>query len=266
MMAVRSFARLAPALIGLLLSASALAQQPQSLSAPRAGSPPAAEPELPASDLLVRYQSPALSFRWSLAPEASLEPALVRDMRSEALAGRAKAIRVADAAATAATTAVARGGRTLQYEWIERWKPEAETDLLLALSAQQYSFTGGAHGNVVQRAVIWDRGAGRRLSFAELFHDPKAANAALKPAFCKALDEVRKERRGGQLGTAFADCPDFTAYAIVPVGEGTIGELRVLVPPYEAGPWAEGSYEIALDAALVRPFLNPRYTAAFTKP
>lgn len=259
-MAVRSFATLAPMLAALLLSAPALAQQQQGLAAPRAGSPPSVEPELPASDLLVRYESPALSFRWSLAPEAALEPALVHDMRTEALAERAKAIREADAAAKGA----AAGDRKLQYQWIERWKPEAETDLLLAFSAQQYSFTGGAHGNVLLRAVIWDRGAGRRLSFAELFTNPNAANAALKPAFCKALDEERKERRGGQLGTAFADCPDFTAYATVPMGDGAIHSLRVLVPPYEAGPWAEGSYEIQLDAGLVRAFLHPRYAAAFT--
>lgn len=249
------------AFLALLLAAPALAQNPPSLQAPRAGTPPSVEPELPASDLLVRYEAPALSFRWSLAPEAALEPALVSDMRAEALATRAKTIREAEDAAKSAQP----GDRQLQYQWIERWKPEAETDLLLAFSAQQYSFTGGAHGNVMLRSVIWDRGAGRRLNFAELFNDPKGAMAALKPAFCKGLDEERKSRRGGQLGSNFADCPDFTAYAIVPMGDGEITALRVLVPPYEAGPWSEGVYEITLDAGLVRAFLNPRYAAAFTK-
>ena len=247
----------------LLLAAPALAQtKPVSLQSARAGSPPATEPELPASDLLVRYESPTLSFRWSLAPEAALEPALVREMRAEALAERQKEIREADAAAAAA----GKDDRKYQYEWAERWQPEAETDLLLAFSTRQYTFTGGAHGNVMLRAVIWDRAANRRLPFAELFQDPKAATAALKPAFCKALDEERKSRRDGQLGTAFADCPDFTAYAIVPVADGAIDGLKVLVPPYEAGPWAEGVYEIRLDAALVRAFLHPRYASAFTKP
>lgn len=244
--------------LALLLVSPALAQNP---GGARAGQPPAAEPELPASDLLVRYEAPDLSFRWSLAPEAALEPALVRDMRGEALAERAKAIREAQANNGESQP----GGRRGPYQWIERWKPEAETDLLLALSAQQYSFTGGAHGNVLLRAVIWDRGAGRRLNFAELFDNPKAAMAALKPEFCKALDAERAQRRGGQVGTSFADCPDFTAYAIVPMGDGEIGALRVLVPPYEAGPWAEGVYEITLDSSLVRPFLSARYAPAFTK-
>lgn len=249
--------------IALLLALLApLPAQAQNPGGARAGQPPAAEPELPASDLLVRYEAPNLGFRWSLAPEAALEPALVADMRSEALAARAKAIREADADAANPPP----GGRTIRYQWTERWQPEAETDTLLALSARQYSYTGGAHGNIVLRSVIWDRGANRRIAFAELFADPKRATAALKPAFCQALDSERKARRGGQLGSNFADCPDFSAYPIVPVGDGAIGIIKVLVPPYEAGPWAEGVYEISLDAGLVRPFLLPRYAPAFTTP
>lgn len=244
--------------LALCLATPALAQNP---GGPRANAPPSAEPELPASDLLVRYEAPALRFRWSLAPEAALEPSLVRSMRAEALADRAKALREAEAAFASARP----GDRKFQYEWQERWKPEAETDLLLVLSAQQYSFTGGAHGNVLLRSVIWDRGAERRLAFADLFQSPAAAMAALKPEFCKALDAERKERRGGSLGTTFADCPDFAAYPIVPAGNGDISTLRVLVPPYEAGPWSEGVYEITLDVALIRPFLLPRYAPAFTK-
>ncbi|MCG2841716.1 DUF3298 and DUF4163 domain-containing protein [Sandaracinobacter sp. RS1-74] len=246
--------------LALLLAAPALAQNP---GGARAGAPPATEPELPASDLLVRYESPALGFRWSLAPEAALEPRLVQDMRGEALAERGRQIRSADEAAAAAQP----GDRKYQTEWSERWEPEAETDLLLAFSTRQYSYTGGAHGNVMFRTVIWDRDAGRRIQFAELFQDANGALAALKPAFCKALDAERKDRRGGvQLGGDYDKCPDFTAYPIVPQGEGEIGAIRVLVPPYEAGPWAEGVYEIALDAALVRPFLAPRYAGAFAKP
>jgi hypothetical protein len=249
--------------LALMLAASslpgpALAQNP---GGAKAGAPPAVEPELPASDLLVRYEGPALSFRWSLAPEASLEPALVREMRGEALAERAKAIREAEADNSVSQP----GGRRAPYEWIERWSPTAETDLLLGFSGEQYRFTGGAHGNLVLRGIIWDRGANRRIAFSELFQNPAAATAAMKPAFCKALDAERAQRRGGQVGNMFDDCPDFTAYAIVPLGDGEISAFRVLVPPYEAGPWAEGSYEIMLDASLVKAYLLPRYAPVFTK-
>ena len=251
------------ALFLLLAGAVASAQAP---GGGRAVPPPVVEPELPASDLLVRYQSPTLRFRWSLAPEAALEPALVRDLRSTALANRERAIRAADATAEAAAKTGRPAGRPLQSEWIERWVPQAETDLLLALSAQQYSFTGGAHGNLVLKSVLWDRGENRRITFLELFADPKAMLAALKPLFCNALDEARKSRRDGELGEGFADCPDPSAYPIVPEGEGQIDRIRILVPPYEAGPWVEGVYEISLPAAVVRPYLLPRYNSVFTAP
>ena len=249
-----------PLLAAALLLAAPASAQP--LGGTPAGPPPAAEPEQPATDLLVRYESPALRFRWSLAPEAALEPKLVTDMRTEALAERQKAMRQADEASRTPPP----GRPPYQTEWLERWQPEAETDLLLAFSARQYSFTGGAHGNIVLRSVIWDRGAGRRIGFAELFTDPAAAMAALKPAFCKALDAERASRRQGQALAGFSDCPDPAAYPIVPQGDGGIGTIRVLVPPYEAGPWSEGVYEITLDAGPLRNFLAPRYRAAFTNP
>lgn len=220
---------------------------------------PEAVPELPASDLLLRYEGPELSFRWSLAPEAALEPALVRQLRAQAIVARERAIRTARDAQTSS-------GRTppLQYEWQQSWQETAETDQLLAFSAQEYSFTGGAHGNIALTAVIWDRGADRAIAFAELFTEPRAMYATLQPAFCKALDDARRQRRDGQLGDSFADCPDLAGYPVTLVGDGRISGIRILVPPYEAGPWVEGVYEIDLDSTLVQPFLSERYRLAFT--
>ncbi len=243
-----------------LIASPAMAQTPGGARAQA----PDAVPELPASDLLLRYEGPELHFRWSLAPEATLEPALVQSLRTEALTTRERAIREAQAGQQAQKDS----GRDtpLQYEWIESWEPEAETDLLLAFSAEEYSFTGGAHGNLALKAVIWDRGAGRRIGFDELFADARAMQAVLKPQFCRALDDERRRRRGGQLGDSFTECPDPAAYPTVPVGDGEIHAIRVLVPPYEAGPWAEGSYEILLDTSTVLPFLQQRYRLAFTSP
>jgi hypothetical protein len=231
-------------------------------SSPRASAPLAPEPELPATDLLVRYENPALSFRWALAPEAALEPDLVRALRSEALAERTRAIRDAEK-----EIANPPPGRVpIRSEWIERWQAEAETDALIALSARTYSYTGGAHGNLGLRSLIWDRAAGRRIAFAELFVDPKAALAALQPDFCKTLDVQRALRRQGVRDSNFSDCPPLADLPVVPVGDGAINSFRVLVPPYTAGPWSEGAYEIGLMTDPVLPLLLPRYRASFAKP
>jgi hypothetical protein len=234
----------------------------QALGGARATAPAAPEPELPATDLLVRFEGPALSFRWSLAPEAALEPAFVRTLRADALAERAKAIREQEEAI--ANPPPGRG--PIRSEWWERWQAEAETDGLIALSARQYEYSGGAHGNLGFRTVIWDRAANRRIEFAELFTDPKAALAALQPGFCKALDAERARRRGAEKMPNFSDCPALSTLPVVPVGDGRITSLRVLVGPYVAGPWSEGAYEIALEAAPMLPHLAPRFAGAFAKP
>lgn len=232
------------------------------LGGARATAPAVEDPELPASDLLVRFEGPALSFRWSLAPEAALEPAFVRALRSDALAERAKAMREQEEAI--ANPPPGRG--PIRNEWWERWQAEAETDGLIALSARTYEYTGGAHGNLALRTAIWDRAAGRRIEFAELFADPKAALAALQPGFCKALDAQRLIRRQGVRDPNFSNCPALADLPVIPVGNGAITSLRVLVPPYTAGPWVEGVYEIALETATVLPHLSPRFAGAFAKP
>jgi hypothetical protein len=253
----------AGAILALLLwTVLTPAAHAQALGGSRAVAPLAPEPELPASDLLVRYEGPGLSFRWSLAPEAALEPALVRQLRGEAIAARERAMR--EAADAVKNPPPGRG--PIPVEWSERWTAEAETDQLLALSSRRYSFTGGAHGNLELGGVIWDRAAARRIAFPELFADPKAAFAAIRPAFCKALDAERAERRQGARAAQFEDCPDLAALTLLPVGAGTVTMLKVAVPPYVAGPWSEGAYEILLDAAPLRPLLLPRYAASFAKP
>jgi hypothetical protein len=88
----------------------------------------------------------------------------------------------------------------------------------------------------------------------------------LQPGFCKALDAQRAVRRQGVRDPNYSDCPPLADLAVVPVGDGAIHSLRVLVPPYTAGPWAEGAYEIALMADPVRPHLLPRFAASFAKP
>ncbi|MFN7400619.1 MAG: hypothetical protein ACK5SX_16535 [Sandaracinobacter sp.] len=234
----------------------------QGMGGARASAPAAPEPELPATDLLVRFEGPALSFRWSLAPEAALEPAFVRALRADALAERAKAMREQDEAI--ANPPPGRG--PIRTEWWERWQAEAETDGLIVLSARTYEYTGGAHGNLALRTAMWDRAADRRIAFADLFADPRAALAALQPSFCKELDAQRLVRRQGVRDPNFSNCPPLAELPVVPVGNGAITSLRVLVPPYMAGPWVEGVYEIALETTPILPHLSPRFAGAFAKP
>ncbi len=247
-------------LLAISLSLMITACQPD---APATDHPPAADPTrepILASELLLRHSSPELTFYWSAPPEAALEPNLFRLLRSDA----EQALQTAEAEARKSASDAKTGGYEFHgNEFHQNWKPEAETPTLLVLSAQTSTYTGGAHGNMGYDAAIYDRKAGKRISFADLFTSPSDALKALTPAWCQALDAERAERRGKDKLPDFSDCPPLGDQVIVPAGEGQISLLRVLVAPYVAGPWAEGSYEVSLPLDSIRTMVKTAYQKDF---
>jgi len=84
------------------------------------------------------------------------------------------------------------------------------------------------------------------------------------------LDAQRLEKRGELLKgdpSNFTQCIDPSPYPILFGSSNgkTFDRITVMVPPYEAGPYAEGSYEIDLPvtSALIAA-LKPRFRPAFS--
>lgn len=213
-----------------------------------------------ATDLLLRHDGPELVFRWSAAPEAALETGLFNAISADA--HQALQAELADATADQASAATGKFPFRL-HSFDQHWQAEAETPQLLVLSAQTYSYTGGAHGNIGYSVAIWDRQAGTRIGSWDLFDDQAAAVAALTPQWCEKLDEERARKREGVEAAGFNDCPPLTEQTLVPVGQTTIGQLKAIAAPYSAGPWSEGTYEVLLDPTPVVELVKPGYRAAF---
>lgn len=198
---------------------------------------------VPASDLIIRQSAPALDWRWRIAPEAATQPALLAAVRAEAL--KQAAIDKAKAARDEAESTKA-GIPFRKYDTIIDWSLSADTPRLLALAGETYAFTGGAHGNTGFGTVIWDKAAGRRIGFADLFSDWPRARRLLEPAYCAALAAEQTRRRGDTAPLANAPCPSLAEQPVVPWARlaTTARQFRVLVAPYVAGSYAEGSYLI----------------------
>lgn len=214
---------------------------------------PALAAPIPASDLLIRDVTPQLSYRWRAAPEAATQPDLLKSLRSDGFAELAKE---KGAAARDATEAKKSGFPFRRYETIADWTLAADTPRLLALSGLNYSFTGGAHGNTGYAAKIWDKQANQAIPFSALFTDWAKALTLLEPAYCRALAEEQKTRGGNPQN----NCPKLADQPIVPWADlaTTARQFRVLIGPYAAGSYAEGSYLITLPwpegiAQLVKP-------------
>jgi hypothetical protein len=233
------------ALTALLLATPALAKAP----AP-----------VPASALLIREATPAIDWRWRAAPEAATQPGLLRAMRGEAMTELGK---VRAAATREAADARKEGFPFRRYETINDWSLAADTLALLVLAGEVYSYTGGAHGNTGYAARIWDKAGKRQIGIEALFSDWPRARKLLEPVYCKALaDEQARRRMGAEAGADAAACPKLSEQPVVPfAGLGRQArQFRVLLAPYVAGSYAEGSYLITVPwPEAVRQFVKPAY-------
>ena len=122
------------------------------------------------------------------------------------------------------------------------WAPEAED-------------AGPAQAGLVPTSLFASRGA-----LAE----------AIRASFCKALDRERAKRRGGRVNPAsedpFDQCVDPTASTILlgSSNQQQFDRIGILIAPYEAGPYAEGDYEITLPVTkAVLMAVKPQYRSVF---
>lgn len=151
------------------------------------------------------------------------------------------------------------------------WEVDGNTPRLLSLSAQIDTFTGGAHGNSLFAALLWDKEADGAVGFRDLFADAGAALEMLKPAFCAELDRQRAEKRQETLpltGEGWeVECPALAESVVTPIdtdSDSRFDALDVLLPPYAAGPYAEGSYEVQVEISpALRALIKPEFASSF---
>lgn len=161
-----------------------------------------------------------------------------------------------------------------QYWYHSEWKRVADLPDWLSLSSEIGTYTGGAHGNQVFDSLLWDKDAGRRMEVIDLFTSKAALSEAVREPFCEELNEQRAEKRDEPVDPdseeIFDECIDPAEEATLILGSTngrTFNRLGILVPPYVAGPYAEGSYEVTLpvtDALIAA--VKDEYKASFAAP
>lgn len=243
---------------------AAVEEQTRTAAAPN----PAATPPAPSAEAVTMVEeNDLLQFRYTWPAQAAAIPKLDARLRVDARTRRQQSL---NAAKADRQERVSQGFPFHPYASVKNWTVEGDTQRLLALRAEFYEFTGGAHGISGFDSILWDRSRDRDIAVTDLFSDKVEALALLKQAFCPALNAERAKRRGAPVASPSADgsrpddwmnaCPDLTKQVLIPseVESGRFTTIRVLIGPYEAGPYAEGTYDIALPvtpalAAQVRP-------------
>ncbi|EIZ78964.1 hypothetical protein WSK_2507 [Novosphingobium sp. Rr 2-17] len=150
------------------------------------------------------------------------------------------------------------------------WKVVADLPDFLSLSTQSYQYTGGAHGMTAYETLVWDRRAQVARAPEDFFTAKDALRNAIQAPFCDLLDKQREQKRGEPVvrgsGQTFTECIDPVANTLI-LGSSnhkTFDRIGVLVAPYEAGPYAEGTYEVTVPVtAKVIAALKPQYRTSF---
>lgn len=151
------------------------------------------------------------------------------------------------------------------------WEVVADLPAWLSLSALVDAYAGGAHPNHWFDQMLWDKQAGKRRQPHELFTSKAALSRAIREPFCLEIDRQREERRGEKVDRSsddpFSECLDPTDHAVI-LGSSNgaaFNRIGVLVPPYEAGPYVEGSYEVTLPVtAAVLAAVKPEFARSFS--
>lgn len=265
-----------PALLAAACGAEEPAAPAQGGARPSAASPaamaqpvaaPSAAAVAPAKEAVTEDKNELFEFYYAYPAQAAAIPALKALLETELAKGRKQ------------LEAEARDGRDearraeFEYRPYSRdvvWQVVTDTPGWLSLSATISADSGGAHPNYWFGSMAWDKAGNRRLDPVELFSSKAALSRAIREPFCNLLDKERARRRGEPVrrnaDELFDDCIDPAEQTVI-LGSSdrrAFNRIGIMVAPYEAGPYAEGSYEVTLPVTpAVLDAVKPEYRASF---
>lgn len=232
----------------------------------------AAEPPAPAVTISKRTPAYAYEFTWS--QEARAIPALDKLLRDKARDSAVEFVASADEAYRAAKVDKDSWFPDAGYELNWSYETAGQSPRLLSLAGGWFTYTGGAHGIFGANTLLWDRATGQPIEIAQLFAKITEF-ALLHPAMCAALNKERAQKREGEtldtgfpgIDDAFNGCPKYEELTIWLGDEdrnGRFDRLNFAADPYVAGPYVEGSYEVALPVSQrLLDALAPEYRDSF---
>ena len=250
----------------LLAGCQQAAKQPDAPAAqPATTSPtPTAAPAAARQD---KDSNALFEFDYTYPAQAAAIPALKALLDADLVKARAE---LANDAREAAADAKTNGYPFNPHSFSTNWQVVTDLPGWLSLSTTVGMYSGGAHPNYNFDTLLWDKAANTRRTPLELFTAKSALFAAITKPFCAALNQQRTQKRGTPVNPDSTD--DFDK-CIDPLGETLIlgsadrqhfTRLGILVAPYEAGPYAEGDYEVTLPITpAILATVKPEYRASF---
>lgn len=232
--------------------------------------PPAESPAL--EDVMER--DPRYVVGISYPPEARRYPGLAVEMDAYARAARADL--------DEAVASLGQGRPTAPYDLALHFEMLAETPRVVAVAAEGSSYTGGAHGNPLVARFVWLPQREEMLEAGNLMADGegwRAVSAYVREQLHLMLSDradagdfdpeerSRLMRTGGQMidQGSTPDPENFANFEPVMGAGGAIEALRFVFPPYQVGPYSDGTQAVVVPAGVLLPHVAAEYRELFSR-
>ncbi|MBP3985524.1 DUF3298 and DUF4163 domain-containing protein [Pseudoxanthomonas helianthi] len=170
---------------------------------------------------------------------------------------------------------------TAPYELSLSFEQVLDTPDIVAVAGDGSRYTGGAHGEPLVARFVWLPKQNKLLTADELIPDAKGwlavsgyAREQLRTAVSVRADadEMPPEERQQFVANADKmidagtepDSANFRQFQPLADAQGKVTALRFVFPPYQVGPYADGTQSVDVPIDVVRPYLAPEYVGLFS--
>lgn len=231
--------------------------------------PPAEPPAL--EDVMER--DPRYIVGISYPPEARGYPGLAVEMDAYTRAARADL--------DEAVASLGQGRPRAPYDLALHFEMLAETPRVVAVAAEGSCYTGGAHGNPLVARFVWLPQRDEMLTAENLMADEegwRAVSGYVREQLHLALSDradaggfepeerSRFVRTTGQMidQGSTPDPANFSHFEPVMGAGGAIEALRFVFPPYQVGPYSDGTQKVVVPASVLLPHVADGYRGLFS--
>lgn len=254
----------------LVLASGCRREQPGQASAP--APIPAPQPAVDAGLQDVTEHTPDYVIGISYPQVASQHPALAAELRRYAEGARAELLEAAKGRA--------KGEGAAPYELVLPFTELHVSPALVVVGVDGSSYTGGAHGAPLIARWVWLPQQNRLLRATDLIGDAsgwEAISGLVREQLHTALsqrvdaDELPPAERVEVLKSANQMIDDgtepdpehFSQFEPIVGADGRIRALRFVFPPYQVGPYSDGTQTVEVPAVQLLPYIAPSYKALF---
>ncbi|MGH8055449.1 MAG: DUF3298 and DUF4163 domain-containing protein [Stenotrophomonas sp.] len=210
----------------------------------------------------------------SYPPAAAKYPGLAQELTRYAEHAKAELLKAA--------SELGNDKPTAPYELSLSFDMLTDTPKVVAVSADGSSYTGGAHGQPLVARFVWLPEQQKLLKAEDLINTPKGWQAVSDFVEDKLLEQAMVRAQGEDLspedqqeqvrnlsrmineGTA-PEPANFSQFQPVLDDAGQISALRFVFPPYQVGPYSDGTQTVDVPAAALLPNVAADYRELFSR-